>query len=345
MSPELDFATLFDIAPNAYMVLDRELRYVAANATYLEVTASSREGLIGRKLFDLFPNDPADPNNVPAQMLRKSLERVLSTGERDHLALIPYRVPQNVGGEVRVVDRYWSATHVPITDASGKVAYILQHTVDVTALHEREPRAKDGGEGTGAPIRDEAGVFARARAVQEENARIDAERENLRILFEQAPGFMCVLEGERHVFRLANEAYTRVVGKRDLLGKPVAEALPEVVDQGFIDLLDRVFRTGEAFTGAGVRILLQRNAGSDPEEAFVDFVYQPVRDRQGGVRGIFVQGHDVTERKRAERASEEARRAAEAFSEELQEQSKEVQAALDHAKRRIAELEARLAGE
>jgi PAS domain S-box-containing protein len=343
MSPELDFAALFDIAPNAYMVLDRELRYVAANATYLEVTASTREGLIGRKLFDLFPNDPADPNNVPAQMLRKSLERVLSTGERDHLALIPYRVPLNVDGEVRVVDRYWSATHVPITDAGGKVAYILQHTVDVTALHERE-RATREAEGTGAPIRDEAGVFARARAVQEENARIDAERENLRILFEQAPGFMCVLDGERHVFRLANEAYTRVVGKRDLLGKPVAEALPEVVAQGFVDLLDRVFRTGEAFIGAGVRILLQRTAGSEPEEAFVDFVYQPVRDREGRVRGIFVQGHDVTERTRAERVSEEARRAAEAFSEELQEQSKEVQAALDHAKRRIAELEARLAG-
>ncbi len=337
MPEPLDFEALFTIAPNPYMVLDHELRYVAANDAYLAVIAINREELIGRRLFDLFPNDPNDPNNVSAQMLRRSLERVLSTGQRDHIAYIPYRVPTNVGGKIEEQLRYWSATHCPLLDAKGKVRFIMQHTVDVTELRQRELTEEDG-----ATLRQEAGVLSRARAVQEENARLDAEREHLRVLFEQAPGFMRFLEGERHVFRLANAAYLRLINKKDILGKTVSEALPEVVGQGFQALLDRVFRTGEPFIGEGMQIFLQRNEGTAPEEVFVDFIYQPVIGADGTARGIFVQGHDVTMRKRAERESEEARRAAEAFAEELKRQSADVLVALEGAKKRIAELEAQL---
>lgn len=333
----LDFEVLFDSAPNPYMVLDHELRFVAANAAYLEVTASKRDQLIGRRLFDLFPNDPSDPSNVPAQMLRRSLERVLATGQRDHLAYIPYRVPKQVGGKVEEQMRYWSATHCPVLDAEGKVCFILQHTVDVTELHAREAAQEDGRQ-----LREEIGVLSRARAVQEENARIEAEHEHLRVLFEQAPGFMCFLEGERHVFRLANAAYLKLINKKDVVGKTVREALPEVIDQGFEKLLDGVYQTGQPFIGEGIQIFLQRHEGAPPDEVFVDFIYQPVLGDDGKPRGIFVQGHDVTLRKRAEREMEAARRAAEAFSEELKQQSAEVLVALDAAKTRIAELEARL---
>lgn len=340
MSTPIDFQGLFEVTPVALMVLDHELRYVAANAEYLRLTASRLEDLLGREVFERFPNDPDDPNNVPARMLRASFERVLATGRPDHLALIPYKVPMHVGGEVRVVDRVWSATHRPVLDAGGRVAFILQHTVDVTSL-----RAAGQGDapGTGEGARMQAGILSRAEAVQQENRRLAEERERLRVLFDQAPGFMAFLEGPRHVFSLANPAYLRLVGGREVLGRGVAEALPEVVSQGFIDLLDRVYATGEAFVGEGVRLLLRRAAGGDPEEAFVDFIYQPVRDGGGEVRGIFVQGHDVTARKLAERESEAARRAAEAFSEELAEQSRAVKAALDRATARIRELEAGLA--
>lgn len=345
MSSQIDFATLFDVAPNAYMVLDHELRYVAANAAYLEATASQREALIGRRVFDLFPHDPDDPNNVPAQQLRRSLERVLATGEQDHLAFIVYRVPRKVGDQIVTEERIWSATHCPVRDAAGRVTHILQHTVDVTALREREQGAPDPrvGEGTGEVARSEAGVLSRAQAVQEENLRLDAEREHLRVLFEQAPGFMCFLSGAEHVFQLANGAYTRLVGGRHLLGKPVREALPEVVDQGFVALLDQVYEGGKPFIGQGVRVLLQRQQGSPPEEAFLDFIYQPVRGPEGRTRGIFVQGHDVTSHKRSEQEREAALRAAQAFSDELQEQSRQVAAALDQAKQRISKLEAELA--
>lgn len=340
MPTPLDFARVFDIAPNAFMVLDRQLRYVAANAAYLDATGSTLDGLLGRHLFDLFPNDPSDPENAPQRLLRKSLERVLETGREDHLALIPYRVPKKVGDVVVEEDRFWSATHRPLLDGEGRVAFILQHTVDVTELRARE---RSSPPGDGGALREQTGVFERARAVQKDNERIEAEREQLRVLFEQAPGFMCVLEGRDHVFRLHNAAYAKLVGGRDLLGKKVDDALPEIAGQGFVDLLDRVFTSGEAFVGSNTRILLQQKDGEAADEVFLDFVYQPLRKPNGEVYGIFVQGHDVTETRRAEREREAALRTAQAFSDELLSQSREVMATLDKAKQRIAELEAQLA--
>jgi PAS domain S-box-containing protein len=119
-------------------------------------------------------------------------------------------------------------------------------------------------------------------------------------MFDQAPGFMALLEGPELVFAMANAAYFNLVGNRELLGKTVGDALPEVAGQGFVELLRRVYETGEPYVGSAVRVILDRPNGKT-EERFVDFIYQPLLDDDGNTSGIFVQGHDVTERKRFER--------------------------------------------
>ena len=129
----IDFQALFERSPNAYMLLDRDFRYVAANAAYLEVTGSRLGDLLGRPLFDVFPNDPGNPDNESARLLRASFERVLKTGEADVIALIPYRVSRT-GDQPGAEFRYWSATHIPILDESGAPAFLLQHAVEVTEL-------------------------------------------------------------------------------------------------------------------------------------------------------------------------------------------------------------------
>ncbi|WNG49730.1 PAS domain-containing protein [Archangium minus] len=305
----LDFGEIFRLSPNPYMVLDRQLRYVAANDAYLRSTASRFEDLEGRFIFERFPHDPDDPNNESTQMLRVSLERVLATRAPDVLALIPYRVPMNTETGIVVKERFWSATHTPLLDERGEVAYILQHTVDVTELQQLKQAA---GEARAEPreasasVAMEAGVLGRAKMLQEANRLLDSERRHLRLLFEQAPSFMCFLRGREHVFELANPAYAQLVGRQELVGKPVREALPEVVGQGFIELLDRVFSTGEPFIGRGICVSLQRHAGAPLEEAYVDFIYQPILGGDGKVSGIFVQGHDITEQKRVESALKES---------------------------------------
>jgi PAS domain S-box-containing protein len=117
----------------------------------------------------------------------------------------------------------------------------------------------------------------------------------LQHLFEQAPGFMAVSRGPDHVFEMVNAAYRQLVGDRELIGRSVREAFPELDDAGFFGLLDHVFETGEAVTGRARPIRLRRTPGGEPEERLVDFVYQPITDAEGRVTGLFVQGHDVTE--------------------------------------------------
>ena len=129
-----------------------------------------------------------------------------------------------------------------------------------------------------------------------ERARADAERaeRRLREVFAQAPAFLAVTHGPRHVFEFVNASYQQLVGHREVLGLSVADALPEVAVQGFIDLLDRVYRTGEPFVGREMPAMLERTPGEAPEERIVDFVYQPITDASGASSGIVVHGSDVT---------------------------------------------------
>jgi two-component sensor histidine kinase len=128
---------------------------------------------------------------------------------------------------------------------------------------------------------------------------LQAEMADLRALFQQAPGHMAVLRGPDHVYALVNDAYRRIVGERDLIGKPVREALPELAGQGFFELLDQVYATGQPFVGHQMPAKVQRQSDGLVEEIFVDFVYQPIIGADGQVSGIFIEGSDVTARVRA----------------------------------------------
>jgi signal transduction histidine kinase/ActR/RegA family two-component response regulator len=158
-----------------------------------------------------------------------------------------------------------------------------------------------------SPVRDERGEIAGMYcAVVEVTDQVLAEKyrneenERLRGLFAQAPGIMAVLRGPEHVFELTNQSYMQLVGHRPVVGKAAREALPEIVGQGFLELLDRVYTTGEPFVGHALPVRLQREPEGPPEERYIDFVYQPIRDESGEVTGIFVEGSDVTARKLVE---------------------------------------------
>ena len=294
----LDFRAIFGALASPHMVLDRDLRYVAANAAYVETTGSRLEDLLGRPLFDAFPHDPEDPANKPAQVLRSSLEKVLRTRRPDVIAVIPYRVARTPGGPLE--ERFWSATHTPILDEQGEVAFIVQQTTDVTDVRRLE---------------HEAELRKRALAVQESRDALDVELTLLRRVFDQTPGFFAFLRGKAHVFEITNGAYERLIGRSEIVGKPVREALPELAGQGFYELLDRVFETGEPYVGTGVTVKLTRREGADAEERIVDFVYQPIRSAGGGgIVGLLVHGNDVTERVRIETQQRFLARASEALT-------------------------------
>jgi signal transduction histidine kinase/CheY-like chemotaxis protein len=158
-----------------------------------------------------------------------------------------------------------------------------------------------------SPVRDErgniAGMYCACVEVTDQvlaEKYRNEENERLRGLFAQAPGIMAVLRGPEHVFELTNQSYMQLVGHRAIVGKRAREALPEIVGQGFLELLDRAYTTGEPFVGHALPVRLQREPEGPLEERYIDFVYQPIRDENGQVTGIFVEGCDVTARKLVE---------------------------------------------
>ncbi len=130
----------------------------------------------------------------------------------------------------------------------------------------------------------------------EAQAALAAEREQLAQMFEQAPTFMALLRGPDHRIERANPGYIALIDGRDAVGKTVAEALPDAVEQGFVDLLDEVYRTGKPHFANASRYRVQAAPHADIHERYVDFVFQPILDAAGTVSGIFIQGADVTER-------------------------------------------------
>ncbi len=154
-----------------------------------------------------------------------------------------------------------------------------------------------------SPIDDESGAVGGVLVVCNDVTGQHTAREQLRTSFEQAPGFVAILSGPDHVFDLVNDGYKTLIAGREVIGKPLRDALPEVAEQGFVDLLDEVYKTGKTF-GAKARAVMLAAPNGAMEQHFLDFIYQPIVDHTSTVTGILVQGYDVTEEVQAQRRAE-----------------------------------------
>jgi PAS domain S-box-containing protein len=133
-----------------------------------------------------------------------------------------------------------------------------------------------------------------------------SEIEQLRQLFEKAPGFMAATHGPTHIYQMANASYLELVGPRELIGRSVAEAFPDLADTGFVALLDKVYASGEAHSGRSAPLWLRRRPDGPLELRHLDYVFQPITTRAGRVTGLFVEGYDITDRHEAELALRES---------------------------------------
>lgn len=133
-----------------------------------------------------------------------------------------------------------------------------------------------------------------------------APEEDLRALFGQSIAVFALLSGPEHVVETANPAFFSTIGEhRARTGVPLVELMPELTGQGFIALLDQVYRTGESYTGRDARVVI--DTGPRAREAFFDFTYEPRRDAEGDVVGILVIGVETTQVKHAQRLMTEHR--------------------------------------
>ena len=264
------------------------------------------------------------------QALRTAVRLILNTGHPMYIwwgpdlaclyndayraSIGPERHPGSLGQPARAVwAEIWDIIGPQIEQvmSGGGATWHVDHLVPITRHGRREdvywtysysPIDDDGApNGIGGVL-----VVCSETTAQMEAARVlTRQRDRLTALFEQAPIFMALLEGADHRVTFANPGYVNLIGGRRVLGRAVAEALPETAEQGYVALLDSVVRSGVAHAQNEARYA-RPSASGEISERYVDFVYQPIKDDEGKVTGVFVLGADVTDRALANAALRES---------------------------------------
>jgi PAS domain S-box-containing protein len=153
-----------------------------------------------------------------------------------------------------------------------------------------------------SPVIDESGKPGGVIAiVVETTERVLAERRQAHAVarqrrqFEQAPGFIIVMHGPEHEVEFVNDTHRRVFGSDDRTGRTIREAFPSLEGQGFFELLDKVYETGEEFVAQGAPVRYRRSPAEAEQTRYLTFIYAPITDENGKIVGVFCDGFDVTE--------------------------------------------------
>ncbi len=274
----VDFETAFEALPGSFLILQPNIPHytiLAISDELLRITARERQQVVGKSIFEVYPENPGATTATGPSNLRTSLELVVQYKKPDQMPVVRYDVP---GADGVFEARYWSANSKPVLDETGEVLYIITHTVDVTDQIKAEKR--------GSALRKIEKTYA---------------------LFMQAPMAVCIVTGPENVVELANEGFLRLLGRTpDIIGKPLFESLPEAKTQGFPELLDQVRKTGEPFYATEFPATLHIHGKE--ELRYYNFVYQPYYENPGDTvaAGVFSVAHEVTEQVLARKQIEES---------------------------------------
>src|SRR5262249_12981554 len=184
-----DFRALFESAPGLYLVLTPDLRIVAVSDAYLRATMTRRQEILGRDIFDVFPDNPQDPNATGVRNLRASLQRILRHGSADAMAVQKYdiRRPEADGGGFE--ERYWSPVNSPVFGGDKQIEYIIHRVEDVTELvrlkQEGSEQHKLTEELRSRAERMEGDMFLRSRELDESNRGLRRANDELALLNEE----------------------------------------------------------------------------------------------------------------------------------------------------------------
>ncbi len=240
------------------------------NKKQLELWQKEEAEILHKPLFTVFPE-------VKSQEFERLLTEVYVTGVPFTGKEIAAQLFRNGNFETA----YFDFNYQPMLNERGEVEGIIVTSYEVTQS-----------------------VVAR-EIIEANDKRLGQERKSLHDFFTQAPAVLAILKGPEHVFEFANPAYLELTGNRDIINKTLLEALPEIAGQGFIELLDNVYKTGQTFTGKETPVVLAKGNGkTDP--VFMNFTYQAFANDEGDTEGILVFAYDVSEQVNARKRIEES---------------------------------------
>ena len=282
---------VFEQAPMAIAVYRGPTHTIElANSTVARLWGRQRAQLIGKGLFEALPE-------VAGLGYEELLDGVLATGE-PHVAHAMEAQHDRNGHRETV---YWDFVYVPVHAADGSRNGVMVVANEVTAqvLARRQMQQLNQ--------ELEAHVQERTRQLEAARAATERQRRQWYELFRQAPAGICVFDGPEWVYEFVNPGYQALFPGRALLGKRLVDALPEVADQPMIDVLRRVYDTGEPFEASEVLVPLARTEGGPVEDIYFDFTYQARYNEAGQINGFITYAYDVTEQVRARHERERQR--------------------------------------
>ncbi|HEX2949746.1 MAG TPA: ATP-binding protein [Armatimonadota bacterium] len=312
---EPNYKMIFEQAPGMFLVLDPELRIVAATDAYLEATLTRREDILGQYVFDVFPENPADPADAQLNSLA-SFKRVLQTGKPDVMVVQRHDVrrPASEGGGFVV--RYWNPVNSPIVNPDGSVAYIFHRVENVT---EYILQQQQGAEQAKVSHDVLTRVSTLLTQVEQRAAEAEEGQRLLQALMEYVPEGITIADAPDVTIRMVSRYGTELLGEahtgktaKDVATQwtvyyPDGETLmpPEEIP------LVRAIHRGEVVRNVEI---MQKNARGD--RLWLLCNAGPIYDTRGNITGGIVVWTEMSERKRAEEErvrllSEVERRAAE----------------------------------
>ncbi len=277
---DVHYTTLFEAMPGSCILLGNDAPHytiLAATAEYLKQSGTTKEGIIGKGIFEAFPGNPADVTDTGSYNLKASLEQVLEHKKPNHLPVQRYDV---VGDDGDYSERYWRASNKPVLSPEGEIVYIIHSAEDITA----EVKAAE--------------LEKHMKGLEE------SERELLNLVL-HAPIGICVMDAATLVSKIANQSFVEIAGRpiNEIVGwmywDTFAEARPY-----YEEALNRVVKHGVKFSANEVEVPLIRHGKR--EIVHVTFIYEPLKDSNGVVKKVVVWVLDNTPQVIARRRVEES---------------------------------------
>jgi two-component system sensor histidine kinase VicK len=316
-----------ETAPNMYLVLSPGLYILTASDLYLEATETTREAIVGKHIFEAFPENPELPNADGVQNINASLQEVLATKKPHYMSIQRYDVPDN-NNPGSFIPRYWDPSHTPVLDEHGEIIYIIQLATNVTdqVLTEKELAiSQEQKRGMLAQVEElneelENRILTRTEEMEATNEELTAANEELqksyeslteiqqkleltvkelnisrdrfRKMIEASPVAMLVTRGDNMVFEEINEAMLRMIGKdASVKGKPWFEAMPELIGQPIIEELYYTYRTGEEHKVTEAPIII--TIDGQPYQGYYNITYTPLIEEES-ITGVMQSVVEVT---------------------------------------------------
>jgi PAS domain S-box-containing protein len=270
--PAPDFQTLFEGSPDLYLVLDPDLKIVAVSDAYCQATMTDRPAILGRGIFDVFPDDPADLKATGVSNLRSSLERVLQFRRPDAMAVQKYDIPRPVSEGGGFEERYWNPLNSPVLDNRGVVSWIIHRVEDVTERRKSE------------------------EALKQESAFYD-------IVIDNIPAMVFVKDASDLRFSLINRAGEELLGidRSEYIGKSDHDFFPKEQADFF------VARDREVLQAGGLQVTPEEPINTRQRGIrFLQTRKMAVPDEHGQPKYLLALSEDITERRQAEIALRES---------------------------------------